>query len=217
MQEINLLSKLPPSKRNVAARSESKTPEHIAISRKYDFDYFDGEREYGYGGFRYDGRWLPVAKDIIDYFDLRAGDRVLDIGCAKGFLVKDMLIACPGVEVFGIDISRYALLNCEPEVLGRLHLCNAKLLPFPDNSFSAVISINTLHNLDKHECIQALNEIQRVSNGRAYVQVDSYRTLEEKEIFEKWVLTAKYHGYPDDWIKTFKLAGYTGDYNWTIV
>ena len=217
MQEINLLSKLPPSKKNVAARSDAKTPEHIAISRRYDFDYFDGKREYGYGGFRYDGRWLPVAKDIIKHFNLKSGDRVLDIGCAKGFLVKDLMLACPGLNVYGLDISYYALMHCEPETIGRLHQGTASLLPFPDNSFAAVLSINTIHNLEKIECIQALKEIQRLSGGRAYVQVDSYRTPEEKKIFEEWVLTAKYHDYPSGWIKTFKQAGYTGDFNWTII
>jgi ubiquinone/menaquinone biosynthesis C-methylase UbiE len=217
MREINLLSKLPQSKKNVAARAQAKTSEHIKISRQYDFDYFDGKREYGYGGFRYDGRWLPVARDIIDHFQLKPGDRVLDVGCAKGFLVKDLMLACPGLEAFGLDISNYALQNCEPEVIGRLHLGTASSLPFPDFSFSAVISLNTIHNLDLPECILALKEIQRVSNGRAYVQVDSYRTQEEKVTFEEWVLTAKFHDYPEGWVKVFKEAGYTGDYNWTLV
>jgi len=217
MKLINLLQKLPPSKKNVAARKNAKTEEHISISRKYGFDYFDGLREYGYGGFRYDGRWLPVAKDIVEYFKLKPGDRVLDVGCAKGFLVKDLMKVCNGLDVYGLDISYYALTNCEIEVIGRLHLGNAIELPFPNNSFDAVISINTIHNLDHGECIQALKEIQRVSKGKSYVQVDSYRNSEEKQIFEEWVLTAKYHDYPEGWIETFNIAGYTGDFNWTIV
>jgi ubiquinone/menaquinone biosynthesis C-methylase UbiE len=125
--------------------------------------------------------------------------------------------ACPGLEAFGVDISTYALMNCEPEVIGRLHLGCATGLPFPDNSFKAAISINTVHNLDRDLCIVALRELQRVSGGRAYVQVDSYRTPEERQMFLDWVLTAHYHEYPDGWIKTFKDAGYTGDYYWTIV
>jgi len=207
MQEINLLAKLPRGKkRDVNARATAKSDEVIRISR-----------EYGYGGYRYDGRWIPVAEDMVKHFGLKPGDRVLDVGCAKGFLVKDFMKACPGVEAFGLDISRYALMNCEPEVVGRLHLGNAMDLPFPDNSFKAVISLNTVHNLDRDQCIVALKEIQRVSGGRAYVQVDSYRTPEERQRFLDWVLTAHYHEYPEGWINTFKEAGYTGDYNWTIV
>ena len=218
MPEINLLEKLPRGKkRDVNARAVAKNDEVIRISREYGFHYFDGPREYGYGGYRYDGRWVPIAEDMIRHFDLKPGDRVLDVGCAKGFLVKDFMKACPGLEAFGVDVSRYALMNCEPEVVGRLHLGNATELPFPDNSFKAAVAINSIHNLDRDQCIVALKELQRVSGGRAYVQVDSYRTPEERQMFLDWVLTAHYHEYPDGWIRTFQEAGYTGDYYWTIV
>src|SRR5262249_3873659 len=109
-QEINLLSKLPRGKRNVNARAEAKTDEIIAISRQYGELYFDGPRKYGYGGYRYDGRWIPVAEDMVKHFDLKPGDRVLDVGCGKGFLVKDLIKVCPGLEAFGLDISEYALM-----------------------------------------------------------------------------------------------------------
>src|ERR1700722_1805932 len=99
MAEVNLLDKLPKGKRNLNARATAKTDDHIRISREYGEQYFDGPREYGYGGYRYDGRWVPVARDMIAHFDLKPGDRVLDVGCAKGFLVKDLLQVCPGLEV----------------------------------------------------------------------------------------------------------------------
>lgn len=217
MPEVNLLARYPKAKRNVGARSHAKTDEHIRISRQYGEVYFDGPREYGYGGYRYDGRWLPIAEDIIAHYGLKPGMRILDVGCAKGFLVKDLLKACPGIEAFGLDISEYALKHCEPEVIGRLHLGSAESLPFPDNSFDAVVAINTLHNLPCERCKVALAELQRVSGGRAYVQVDSYRTPEQQALFEDWVLTAEFHDYPEGWVKLFAEAGYTGDYFWTII
>lgn len=217
MAEVNLLARLPKGRRNVSARSHAKTDEHIRISREYGEMYFDGPREYGYGGYRYDGRWIPVAEDMVRHFGLKAGDRVLDVGAAKGFLVKDFMKACPGLEAFGIDVSRYALLQCESEAIGRLHLGNALDLPFPDGSFAAAISLNTIHNLDRAGCIRALRELQRVSGGRAFVQVDSYRTAEQKAVFEDWVLTARFHDYPDGWVQVFHEAGYAGDYYWTII
>lgn len=216
-QEVNLLDRLPKSKRNVKERGAAKTPEAIAISREYGFDYFDGSRDYGYGGYRYDGRWLPVAEDIVRHFNLRSGQRLLDVGCAKGFLVKDLMTVCPGLEVFGLDISRYALMHCEPEVIGRLHLGSADYLPFPDNSFDAVLAINSIHNLERSDVKLALQEIQRLAPGKGYVQVDSYRTPEQKEVFESWVLTAKFHDYPSGWRELFNDAGYSGDYCWTII
>jgi cyclopropane fatty-acyl-phospholipid synthase-like methyltransferase len=211
----NLLAKLPRSRRNVTARAVAKSAEVIAISRQFGQEYFDGPRDYGYGGYRYDGRWIPVAEDIVAHFGLKPGMRVLDVGCAKGFLVKDLMKL--GLEVFGLDISDYAIRNCEPEVIGRLHVGNADTLPFPDGSFDAVISINTIHNFDRVGVIRALKEIQRLSNGRAFVQVDSYHDEEQRQLFLDWVLTAYFHDYPAAWIGLFAEAGYTGNHYWTIV
>ena len=217
MREIDLLRALPRTKRNIQKRLKAKDPAVIEESRKYGQMYFDGPRDYGYGGYRYDGRWVPVARDIVAHFDLKPGMRVLDIGCAKGFLVKDLMSVCPGLEVFGLDISHYALMNCEPEVIGRLHLGSAESLPFPDQSFDCVLSLNTVHNFTRLVAIDVMREIQRVSGGRAFVQVDSYHTAEQKEIFESWVLTAKFYDYPKGWVELFEEAGYTGDYFWTII
>ncbi len=215
MAEVDLLKSLPKGKRSVSARQTAKTDEHIRVSREYGEMYYDGPREYGYGGYRYDGRWQPVAKDIIEHFGLKKGDRVLDVGCAKGFLVKDLVSL--GIDAYGVDVSEYALLRCEPEVVGRLHIGSADHLPFPDGSFSAVLSINTVHNLTRDRVKVALKEMERLAPGKGFVQVDSYHTAEQKEVFESWVLTAKYYGYPAEWIELFEEAGYTGDYYWTII
>ena len=124
----------------------------------------------------------------------------------------------PGLEAFGLDISEYALMHCEPEVVGRLHLGNAVKLPFPDNSFKAASSRSTRSTISiAPSCIIALEEMQRLAPGRGFVQVDSYRTPEQKAMFEEWVLTAKFHDYPDGWVDLFREAGYTGDYYWTII
>jgi ubiquinone/menaquinone biosynthesis C-methylase UbiE len=216
-REINLLSALPRTKRNIQARLDAKDPNVVHISKQYGEMYFDGPRDYGYGGYKYDGRWQPVARDIIRHFDLKPGDRVLDVGCAKGFLVKDLLDAMPGIGVFGLDVSEYALMHCPEEIVGRLHLGSADRLPFPDASFQCVISLDTVHNLPRERAKRALQEIQRVSEGRAFVRVDSYRTPEQKAVFESWVLTAEFHDYPEGWQELFAEAGYTGDYYWTII
>lgn len=217
MAEIDLLRALPRAKRNIQKRLEAKNPEAVRIAREYGQVYFDGPREFGYGGYRYDGRWVPVARDIVAHFGLKPGMRVLDVGCAKGFVVKDLMAVCPGLEAFGLDVSEYALMHCEPESIGRLHLGTALKLPFPDGSFDCVLSLNTVHNFARPDAIRAMAEIQRVSGGRAFVQVDSYRTPEQKDTFESWVLTAKFHDYPEGWLTVFAEAGYTGDWYWTII
>jgi ubiquinone/menaquinone biosynthesis C-methylase UbiE len=215
--EIDLLRALPKTKRNIQTRSDLKDPTVVAVAKQYGEMYWDGPREYGYGGYRYDGRWRAVARDIINHFGLKPGMRVLDVGCGKGFLVKDLILECPGLEAFGLDVSLYALKNCEKEVLGRLHLGTAEKMQFPDASFDCVISLNTVHNFPRTRAITVMKEIQRLSSGRAFVQVDSYHTPEQKTIFESWVLTAEFHDYPSGWIKVFEEAGYQGDYFWTII
>ena len=177
--------------------------------------YFDGPRAYGYGGYHYDGRWQPVAKDIAEHFKLAAGDKVLDIGCAKGFLVKDLVSI--GIDAYGVDISQYAIECCESEISDRVKVGSADNLAYPDKYFDAVICINTIHNLKRDSCLNALREIERLAPGKGFVQVDSFKTLEQKKIFESWVLTAQFYDYPEGWLKLFKEAGYSGDYYWTII
>jgi len=215
MAEINLLRKYPRIKRDVMSRTRNKDV-NKKIAQEFERDYFDGTREQGYGGYVYDGRWLPIARDFVEHYRLAAGDRVLEIGCAKGFFIKDLMTVCPGLEVFGVDISRYAVVNCEKEVVGRVHLGDARDLKFPDKCFKLVISINTIHNLSRPDCIIALKEMQRVTFAAGYVQVDAYRNAQEKMLFEDWMLTAKTYKKPSGWIKLFSEAGYTGDYFWTI-
>jgi len=217
MAEVNLLARYPRSKRNIEMRNAAQSADNVALSRQYGREYFDGTRDTGYGGYRYDGRWVPIAEDMVRHFGLQPGMRVLDVGCAKGFLVKDLLRVCPGLDAFGLDISDYALMHCEEEVIGRLHLGNCTRMPFPDRSFDAVIAINTVHNLSREECVQAVREIERLAPGRGYIQVDSYRDAHEKELFLSWVLTAKTHYDPAGWVALYREAGYTGDYYWTII
>lgn len=215
LREINLLSSLPKSKRDITSRATNKNDAVIKAAKKFSYSYFDGGRHYGYGGYYYDGRWLPVAKDILKHFKINKGARILDVGCAKGFLVKD-LMSVKMLDVRGIDISEYAIKKCLPEIRHRVQVGTAEKLPFADKSFDLVISINTIHNLPRDKCIKALKEIERVGKA-TYIVVDAYRTPEEKELFERWVLTAETHGYPRDWLEIFHEAGYNGAYGWNIL
>ena len=217
MAQINLLSSIPKSKRSISERKEAKTQEHINISRMYGKEYFDGPREYGYGGYKYDGRWINVAKDIIKHFNLSKGQKVLDVGCANGFLVKDLFDL--GIDATGVDISNYAIENSLPEIKNRLFLKSADNLEFSDDKFDAVISINTIHNLDRDDCKKSILEMMRVVKNKKniFIQVDSYENDRQKKIFESWVLTAKFYGYPNEWLELFKECNYNGDYFWTII
>lgn len=213
---VDLLRSLPKPKRDLCARAREKDARAVETARRFGKEYFDGDRLFGYGGYRYDGRWRSVVRDIINHYRLPPGARVLDVGCAKGFLVSDMVDA--GLDAWGLDVSHYAIVEAPyPDIAMRLDIGSADAIPFPDQAFDLVVSINTLHNLSRAGVVQALREMKRVSRGKMFVQVDSYRTPDEKETFESWVLTARFHDYPSGWLQVFTEAGYDGDYAWTIV
>lgn len=216
-QEIDLLVNYPRTKRNVDERGQSKSEEDRLVARKFGREFFDGDRRHGYGGFSYQPRfWQPVIPTLQQHFGLTAGSSLLDVGCAKGFMLHDLSILIPGITVKGVDISGYAIENAMDDVKPHVQVANATRLPFPDHSFDAVISINTVHNLDRAECGEALREIMRVSKGRAYITVDAYSTEEEKRRMYAWNLTAKTIMSVDEWKAFFKEVGYTGDYYWFI-
>ena len=183
------------------------------IARRFDQDYWDGDRKYGYGGYKYDGRWVAVAERLAAHYGLQPGMRILDIGCAKGFLLHDLMKAVPGLSVTGLDVSRYALEHRVDDVRGRLVEGTAARLPYADKSFDLVLSINTLHNLRVFELESALREIERVGRGSKYIVVDTFRNEREKVNFLYWQLTCQCFYTPEDWQWWFDRTGYSGDYS----
>jgi SAM-dependent methyltransferase len=216
-REIDLLVDYPKAKRNLEERAAGKTEEQRAIARQFGKEFFDGDRSTGYGGFNYLPRfWQPVIPTFVEHWGLTGASSLLDVGCAKGFMLYDLHEAVPGIIVAGVDISEYAIENGKPEVREFLSVADAKSLPFEDDSFDVVISINTVHNLERDECAQALQEIERVARQGAFITVDAYRNDEEYERMMAWNLTAKTILSVDDWVAFFDEVGYTGDYYWFI-
>lgn len=216
MAEINLLDTLPLVKRDPKARAAAKTAEDKAIAKRFDRDFFDGERRHGYGGYRYDGRWLPVARRIVEHYKLPANARILDVGAAKGFLLHDFLQVLPGATVRGLDVSAYARDNAHAGMGSLIDLGSAERLPYPDKSFDLVVSINSIHNLPLEACKQALREIERVSRAHKFVTIDAWRTEEEHQRLLDWILTAETYMSVESWVGLFEEVGYTGDYWWFI-
>ena len=213
--EIDLMKNYPKSKRDPKARAAEKTEEDRAIARQFGKEFFDGERKHGYGGFYYNSRfWKPVIPDFINHFNLTKNSSVLDVGCGKGFMLHDLVKALPGIKVSGIDISQYAISNCIETMEPFLQVADARQLPFPDNSFDVVISITTLHNLNREDFIVSINEIERVSKKKSFITLDAYRNEEERLAMEAWNLTALTVMEVDEWKVFFKEIGYTGDYYW---
>jgi SAM-dependent methyltransferase len=215
MPEIDFLSVLHKStKRDYLARvNEFPKAEAAKVAKKFGAEYWDGDRKFGYGGFKYDGRYRQVAEAMARHYGLKPGDSILDVGCGKAFLLYEFTQVVPGVKVRGIDISRYGIENAKPEVRPFLQVGNATELPFPDHSFDLVISITTFHNLYCYELDKAVREVERVGKKNKYIVVESYRNEEEKANLLYWQLTCEMFCTPREWEWWYERCGYTGDYS----
>jgi len=216
-QEINLYDLYPKSKRPIDDRARLITEAHRATARQFGKEYFDGDRLTGYGGYNYHPRfWTDTVKRLREHYKLAEDARVLDVGCAKGFMMFDFKKLMPRLDIRGIDISQYAYEHALPEMKPFISVANASALPFDDKSFDLVISINTIHNLPLEQCKQALREIQRVTRKDAFIVNDAWHNDRERQRMLDWNLTAQTYMHVDDWKKLFAEVGYRGDYWWFI-
>jgi SAM-dependent methyltransferase len=218
MAYVDLMSAIHKStKRDYLARvNEPDFPKAkaAALAKKWGFDYWDGDRKICYGGYRYmEGRWEKVARAMVEHYGIKPGDKILDVGCGKGFLLYDFTKIVPALELHGIDISEYAIANAKEEIKDRLQVGNATSLPYPDNYFDFVFSITTLHNLHCYDLDKALREIERVGKKNKYICVESYRNEEEKANLLYWQVTCEAFNTPQEWDWWFKQTGYTGDHS----
>lgn len=212
-QELDLM-RLYPRANDRMSKRQAITEEQCRISQMFSFDYFDGDRMHGYGGYSYHPRfWSETVRLFADHYSLAADASILDVGCAKGFMLRDFAALMPNIAFTGIDISNYAISNADPAVRAHLEIGNATHLPYQNSAFDLVISINTIHNLPRNDALRALREIERVSRGNSFVMVDGWRTDKERVELESWVLTAKTMLHVDDWRLLFEEAAYTGDYS----
>ncbi len=211
-KRVNLMRGYPRSPERMAERPAISEQDR-RLARKFGVEYFDGDRRHGYGGYRYHPRfWTDVVREISNEYRLASATSVLDVGCAKGFMLRDLQLLHPHLQVVGVDVSRYALNCAHPDVSGFLVEASADALPFKDKSFDLVLSINTLHNLTYDGACSALSEIMRVSRKDAFVMVDGWKNESEKKDLDSWILTAQTVLHEGDWIQLFARSGYEGDY-----
>lgn len=216
MSHVDFISQLHNSTpRNYIQRVvEHDKAECAEIACEFGKEYWDGPRHTGYGGYKYDGRWRSVAEKMTAHYDLQPGSRILDVGCGKGFLLHEFTEVIPDAQVVGIDISQYSIENAKEEVKPFLQVGHAKQLPFEDDSFDFVVSINTLHNLYIQDLWSALSEIERVGRDHKHVIIEAYRNEREKVHLMYWQLTCRAFHTPEEWEWIFDNTGYSGDYSY---
>ena len=182
-------------------------------AKQYGFDYWDGDRRYGYGGYKYmSGRWKPVAKALIENYNLTNESSVLDVGCGKAYLLYEMKLLLPGLRVAGFDISKHGLADAKEEIREFLFIHRAQdSYPFEDDEFDLVISLGCFHNLRIFELQTALSETERVGR-QGYVMLESYRNELEQFNLQCWALTCESFFDNEEWPWIYQHFGYTGDY-----
>ena len=214
-REIDLLKFYPKSKRPIEDRGNLVTDIDRAVARKFDVEYYDGDRLTGYGGYGYSPRfWTDTVAHIVDVYSLSNDSKILDIGCAKGYMMYDLSLLIPEAEIKGVDISQYAKDHAIEPMKENIVVSNANNLPFPDDYFDLVIAINTLHNLPLIDCKQAFREINRVTKNNSFVMNDAWKDDKGKRAMLKWNLTALTYMSCDEWLNFFKEVEYKGDYYW---
>ena len=182
-------------------------------AKEYEADYWDGDRRYGYGGYKYmEGRWEPVAEALIDAYNLSNDSKILDVGCGKAYLLYEIKKLLPEIEMVGFDISKHGLADAKEEIRDSLFLYRAQdRYPWGNDYFDLVISLGCLHNLRVFELETAVKEIERVGKQK-YIMLESYRNEEEQFNLQCWALTAESFFDTAEWIWLYNHFGYTGDY-----
>ena len=212
--EINFLENLPKKKKPIKARFSVSNEDRIK-SWRLDKYYFDGSRKQGYGGYFYDGRWKKVAEAMIKHYSLKQNAKILDIGCAKGYLVKDFKDILKKSTILGVDISDYAIDKSHKKIKKNLIVANSIELPFENSYFDLVISINSLHNiLDLESLEKTFKEIKRVSKKNIFISLGAYENKKEKENLDKWAVVATTYMHKKNWLKFFKKNNFNCDYSW---
>ena len=178
-------------------------------------EYYDGARENGYGGYRYDGRWKEIIPRLAERYGLTSQSRVLDVGCKKGFFLHDLKETFPGITARGVENHPYPLETAMESVKADLMPAPYEKLPFPDHSFDFVMAFASIYMLNLRDVMAALREIERVGKGKSFITVGAYRTREERDLFHDWTVLGTTVLHVDEWLEVFKECGYGGDYHFT--
>tara|TARA_B100000927_G_C16288454_1_gene398469 strand:+ start:57 stop:716 length:660 start_codon:yes stop_codon:yes gene_type:complete len=184
------------------------------IAWNLDKEYYDGDRNNGYGGFKYDGRWLKLLPRIIKKYNLNNNSKILDLGCKKGFIMKDLKILLPKAKVYGIEDHRYPIKNSEKELRKNIIFSKYYEIPFKKNYFDFIIGFSSIYKYNFIDVVNTLREINRVSK-KSFITVAGYSNKKEKELFEKWTLLGSTFLHNNDWKRLFKILNYRGDYYFT--
>ncbi|MBH66790.1 MAG: hypothetical protein CMM58_00395 [Rhodospirillaceae bacterium] len=215
MPEENLLEGYPSPIEPRFVAKDLRTIQHRLVAAERSKDFFDGDRNFGYGGYNYDGRWQPIAKRMLEHYNIKNGGTILHLGCEKGFLLHDLWKLNRSLHVVGTETSDYAIEHAMPQVKNKILKLSTTPLPFNDNSFDLVVGLGIIYTLTLPDAISTLREITRVSRGNSFVTLAMYETEEDYFLFKDWTLLGTLMFKKHEWQTILTYAGYQGDYAFT--
>ncbi len=215
MKKYNLLKDLPKSNIKRISNTRTRTIKERIISSYRDKNLYDGDRKYGYGGFKYDGRWIPVAKRIFEKYKLKKNAKILQVGCDKGFLLHDIKLLYPNAEVYGIELSNYAKNNSMKSIKKNIKIGSYTKFDFKDSFFDFVMAVGVVYSLNLADAIKCLKEIVRVSKQNSFINLSSYTNLNDYWLFKNWTLLGSTLLTEKEWLKVLKHVNYDGNYYFT--
>ena len=212
MREIDILESYPRPKSPRLVHPNIRTIKNRIVASYRGKEFYDGKRENGYGGFRYDGRWLSVAKKIFKFYKLKNNSKILQIGCDKGFLLHDIKKLYPKSKVRGIEVSDYAIKSSNKSIKKFIKKSVFFELPFKKKEFDFVIAIGAVYSLNLVNAIKCLKEIKRVGNGKSFITLGSYENESDYRLFRYWTLLGSTILSKKEWLQVLRHTKYTGDY-----
>lgn len=215
MREFDLLSDYPEPKKKRLVSKNYRTIKNRIIASYRDKNLFDGDRKFGYGGFKYDGRWIKIAKKICKRYNLSNSSSILQLGCEKGYLLHDIKTIYPNIKIFGIEQSKYAIAKSMKSVKKNITFGPYTKLNFKKNKFDFVLAIGVIYSLNLTDAISSLKEIIRVSKGKSFINLSSYSNNNDYWLFKHWTLLGSTLLKEKEWIEVLKHVNYQGDFYFT--
>ena len=216
MREYNLLDNYPKPKEKRYVGDNLRTIKHRIVASYRDQNFFDGDRNYGYGGFKYDGRWVSVADKLCNEYKLNNNSSFLQLGCEKGFLLKDIKTKYKDMRVEGLETSNYAIINSMPDIKKNIKYCdNYTKLNYSDKEFDFIIALGIVYTHSIQDAIKCLKEIQRVGKGKSFITLASYEKKDDFWLFKQWSLLGTTILRKEEWLDLLKHVNYSGDYFFT--
>ena len=189
------------------------------ISNKYiaslkGKDFYDGHRDQGMGGYKYDKRWSNVAFKLVEFFKLDNNSKILLVNAAKGYLLYELKKILPKAEIYGLEESKYAISKSKKEIKKYMMFHEGYKISFKNNYFDFIFAPGYIYEFSLKDIIKSLQELKRVSLNKKniYITLGSYFNMSSFNKMKHWSLLGTTILKENEWEYILKKLNYKGYY-----